>query len=85
VHCILNEGIKKAHQKYHQPITPHFKTSKKIAYNLLVHLQFKWLAKHFKIMKGQYGLRSDFLWEFGKGIFLSPFIFIKNFYRKRFK
>jgi hypothetical protein len=36
-------------------------------------------------MKGQYGLRSDFLWEFGKGIFLSPFIFIKNFYRKRFK
>jgi hypothetical protein len=75
---ILAENFSSAKQLYNQSLPLQFNTTNKVVYNMLCYLQFKAIAKHYKIMTGIYGHNKLFLRSF-YGSFLSfPFILVKN-------
>ena len=85
VKSIFTEGMEVTYANYNQPLKLQFKTSRKIAYNLLVHLQITSIIKHYRIMVKQYGTKKEFLFQFWQGILFSPFTFLKNVWKKRIK
>jgi ADP-heptose:LPS heptosyltransferase len=84
VQCI-EEGLsnfKAARSKYNQKVPLHFKTSRKIVYELWCRLKFKAILKHIKVNKKVYGNNLSFYKECLAGIVFSPFIFMHNRFRK---
>ncbi|MEO5942891.1 MAG: hypothetical protein ABIP30_11665 [Ferruginibacter sp.] len=75
---ILMENFSSAKRFYNQTLQLQFNTTKKVVYNMLCYLQFRAIAKHYKIMIGIYGHNKLFLRSF-YGSFLSfPLVLVKN-------
>jgi ADP-heptose:LPS heptosyltransferase len=83
--CIALNDFRKAKQQFNQPIPLHFKTTRKIVYNLLVYFEFGAIARHIKVNREVYGDRLDFYKELMMGFLVAPFTLIKNIFQKRIK
>ena len=75
----------KAKDIFHQEIPLHFKTTRKIVYNLLVYGNFAAIKKHIRINRAVYGNRFAFYWEVFFGIATAPFKLIYNLITKSFR
>ncbi|MBK5271130.1 MAG: hypothetical protein JJE22_08965 [Bacteroidia bacterium] len=83
VRMILEESFLQAKNKFNQELPLQFNTTRKIVYNLLCYLQFKSIAKHYRIMTSIYGKHPLFLKQFVLGFITFPFKLIANTWRKR--
>ena len=83
VETILTKNFSTAKEIYHQQLPLQFNTTKKIVYNMLCYLQFKSIAKHYRIMIAVYGKNTLFLKAFFWGIISFPVMLIKNLFRKK--
>jgi hypothetical protein len=83
VKSILEEGIIAAKQKFNEPLPMQFNTTRKVVYNLLCYLQFKAIAKHYRITTSIYGRHPLFIKEFILGFLTFPFKLVANKWRKR--
>ena len=83
VKAIIEEGIIVARQKFNEPLPAQFNTTRKVVYNLLCYLQFKAIAKHYRITTAIYGRHPLFIKEFTLGFLTFPFRLIANKWRKR--
>ena len=72
-----------AKKKYHQPIPLHFKTTRKIVYNLLCYLEIGAILKHIRINREIFGNNPLFYKEVLIGFLISPFKLTANFFRKK--
>ncbi|MEP7253279.1 MAG: hypothetical protein ABI683_12890 [Ginsengibacter sp.] len=77
--------FQKAKDIFHQKIPLHFKTTRKIVYNLLVYRDFSAIRKHIRINKEAYGNRFAFYWEVFLGIATAPFKLMYNLITKSTK
>lgn len=75
--------FEKAKDKYHTDIPVSFLTTRYIVCNLLLRFQFKAIFRHMKINIALYGHRRSFYKECLIGLFFMPFIFSKNFLKKK--
>ena len=83
IETILTKNFSAAKEIYNQALPLQFNTTKKIVYNMLCYLQFKSIAKHYRIMVAIYGKNTLFLKAFFLGIFTFPFILVKNLWRNQ--
>lgn len=83
VQSIIGEGIVDAKKKFNEALPLQFNTTRKVVYNLLCYLQFKAIAKHYRITKSIYGVNSLFIKQFILAFLTFPFKFIDNKWRKR--
>jgi len=83
VKSILDEGIVAAKIKFNEALPVQFNTTRKVVYNLLCYLQFKAIARHYRITKSIYGRHPLFIKQFILGFLTFPFKFISNKWRKR--
>jgi ADP-heptose:LPS heptosyltransferase len=72
-----------AKRKYNQDVPIHFKSTRKIVYNLLCYLELGAISKHIKVNRKVYGNNSAFYKEVFLGIALSPFKLARNIFRKK--
>ena len=72
-----------AKRKYNQQIPLHFKTSRKIIYNLLCYLEFGAIINHIKVNRKVFGDRFSFYKEVLIGITTAPFKLLKNIIMKK--
>ncbi len=79
---IIENGIVYAKKKFNQPLPLQFRTTRKIVYNLLCYLQFRSIARHYRIMRSVYGRQSLFNKEFFISILAFPFRLLANKWRK---
>lgn len=80
---IIDEGFTLAKEKFNEPLPVQFNTTRKIVYNLLCYLQFKAIAKHYRITTSLYGRHPLFMKQFILAFLSFPFKFIANKWRKR--
>jgi hypothetical protein len=71
-----------ARNKHHQQVPLHFKTSRKIVYDLLSYLKFGAILKHISVNIEVYGYNPLFFKEVLLGFLTAPFVLINNVYRK---
>ncbi len=83
VKAIVEEGVIAAKQKFNEPLPVQFNTTRKVIYNLLCYLQFKSIAKHYRITTSIYGKHPMFIKQFMLGFLTFPFKLIANKWRKR--
>lgn len=83
VKAIVNDGISSAKEKFNEPLPIQFNTTRKVVYNLLCYLQFKAIARHYRITKSIYGRHPLFVKQFMLGFLTFPFKLIANKWRKR--
>lgn len=83
VKTILNEGITAAKMKFNEPLPIQFNTTRKVVYNLLCYLQFKAIARHYRITRSIFGRNPLFVKQFILGFLTFPFKLIANKWRKR--
>ncbi|MEO6538649.1 MAG: hypothetical protein ABIT07_00985 [Ferruginibacter sp.] len=83
VDTILTKNFSAAKEIYNQALPLQFNTTRKIVYNMLCYLQFKSIAKHYRIMVALYGKHKLFLKAFFGGIVSFPVILIKNLWRNQ--
>lgn len=67
---------------YHTDIPVSFVTSRYIVCNLLIHFQFKAIARHIKVNTSVYGHTFSFYKECIKGALIVPFIVIKIIWQR---
>ena len=68
---------------YDQVIPLHFKTTRKIVYNLLCYLQFKAIATHIRINREVYGDNTAFYKEILISFIIFPFKLTRNLIMKK--
>lgn len=73
----------KARQQYHQKVPLHFRTSRKIVYELICRLKLYAIIRHIQVNRKVYGDNSAFYKEVLMGVVLAPITFLQNTYRKR--
>ena len=83
VQFIIGEGIVAAKKKFNEALPLQFNTTRKVVYTLLCYLQFKAIAKHYRITKSIYGTNPIFIRQFILAFLTFPFKFIANKWRKR--
>jgi hypothetical protein len=83
VRAFINEGIVTTKEKYNEVLPVQFNTTRKIVYNLLCYLQFKAIAKHYRITTSIYGRHPKFMKQFILAFLTFPFKLIANKWRKR--
>jgi hypothetical protein len=83
IRTIIEEDFEKAKAIYHQKLPLQFNTTRKIVYNLLCYLQFKAIARHYRIITSIYGRHPEFIKQFILGFAGFPFKLIANTWRKR--
>ena len=83
VKAILEEGIAAVKIKFNEQLPVQFNTTRKIVYNLLCYLQFKAIAKHYRITTSIYGRHPLFIKQFILAFLTFPFKLIANKWRKR--
>ncbi len=81
--AIIDQGFMEAKKKYNEPLPLRFDTTRKIVYNLLCYLQFKAIAKHYRITTSIYGNHPLFIKEFILGFLTFPFKLVANKWKKR--
>lgn len=84
VNCInaAMVNFRSAKEKYNKQIPVHFKTTRKIVYNLLCYLEFAAILTHIKINRQVYGNKISFYQEVVVGFITAPFKLIKNIFIK---
>jgi hypothetical protein len=80
---IVEEGIITTKEKFNEPLPVQFNTTRKIVYNMLCYLQFKAIARHYRITTSIYGHHPMFIKQFVLAIFTFPAVLIKNRWRKQ--
>lgn len=80
VKALLNFEVAK--EEFNQKVPLHFKTSRKIVYNLLVYGEFKAIAKHIIVNQQVFGFNINFYLQVIAAILFSPFTFIRNKIKK---
>lgn len=70
----------KAH--YHQQVPLHFKTSRKIVYDLLCYFKFGAIVEHIKVNVEVYGKNPLFFKEVVLGIVTAPFLLLSRVFTK---
>lgn len=83
VKSILNNGFDKTRIEYNQPVPLHFKTTRKIVYNLLCYLQFSSIRTHIKVNMKVYGWNISFFTAVFLAIITAPFTLAKNMIVKK--
>ncbi|MBC7874908.1 MAG: hypothetical protein H7Y01_12975, partial [Ferruginibacter sp.] len=83
IKTIAAEGIIAAKEKFNQPLPVQFNTTRKVVYNLLCYLQFKAIARHYRITTSLYGRHPLFIKEFIIAFLAFPFKLVANKWRKR--
>lgn len=79
---IFENGFSATKEKYNQPIPLHFKTSRRIVYNMLCYAQFGAVKKHWDVNVKVYGYHTLLIKAFAFAILGFPLIFISNKIRK---
>lgn len=79
---MLREDFAGAKKAYDAEIRESFRNSARIAYNLLVRLQFRWIIEHARVMHAVYGYRAGWILSIFFGILKSPFKLIRNTIKK---
>lgn len=80
--CLALENFEEAKLRFNQPIPLHFKTSRKIIYNLLCYLQFNAIGKYIKVNREVYGNNFKLYFEVISAFVVFPFKLIKNLVTK---
>lgn len=75
--------FKSARINHHQQVPLHFRTTRKIVYDLLCYFKFKAIAKHIKVNVEVFGFNLQFFKEVFMGVFTSPFVLLNNTFRKQ--
>jgi hypothetical protein len=83
VAIILKEGIAAAKGKLNEDLPIQFNTTRKVVYNMLCYLQFKAIARHYRITTSIYGTHPLFIKQFVLAFLGFPFKLIANKWRKR--
>jgi hypothetical protein len=83
VKIIVEEGFDKAKENFNESLPVQFNTTRKVVYNLLCYLQFKAIARHYRITRSVYGRHPLFIKQFFLGFITFPFKLISNKWRKR--
>jgi hypothetical protein len=83
VKAIIEEGMTVAKEKYNEPLPVQFNTTRKAVYNMLCYLQFKAIARHFRITTSIYGKHPLFIKQFILAFLTFPFKLAANKWRKR--
>lgn len=85
VHCVTAalENFTTAKEKYNQPVPVHFRSTRKIVYNLLCYLEFGAIATHIRVNREVYGDKLSFYGEVLMGFISFPFKLAANFFRKK--
>jgi hypothetical protein len=83
VKTIIEEGILTAKEKSNERLPVQFNTTRKVVYNLLCYLQFKAIAKHYRITRSVYGKHPLFIKQFILAFVTFPFKLIANKWRKK--
>ena len=83
VKAIKEEGVISSKEKYNETLPVQFNTTRKVVYNLLCYLQFKAIAKHYRITTSIYGRHPLFIKQFILGFLTFPFKLVDNKWRKR--
>lgn len=82
VAAMLEKGAVAVKPAYNQPLPVQFNSTRKIVYNLLCYLQFRAIARHYRITTSIYGKHPLFLKEFWKAVFLFPLRLMATKWRK---
>jgi ADP-heptose:LPS heptosyltransferase len=72
-----------ARKEYNQPIPLHFRTTRKIVYNLLCYLEFAAIGTHIKVNRRVYGDNMQFYNQVVMGFITAPFKLVRNVITKR--
>ncbi len=72
-----------ARKQFNQPVPLHFKTTRRIVYNLLIYLEFGAILKHIRVNREMYGDNLSFYLAVLTGFVTSPFKLIKNLVTKK--
>lgn len=85
VNCINTAmaDFRAAKEKYNMEIPVHFKTTRKIVYNLLCYFEFAAILTHIKMNRQVYGDKISFYLEVATGFITAPFKLIKNILIKK--
>jgi hypothetical protein len=67
---------------YNNPYPVNFNTSRKIVYNLLCYLEFKYVLRHIKVNLEVYGMNIFFIKDVLLSVLLFPFTLLKNIFTK---
>ena len=83
IECVQTalKGFSAAKKAFNQDVPLHFKTTRKIVYNLLVYLEFGAILKHIKYNRKVYGNNESFFKEVMLAFILFPFKLIGNLIR----
>jgi len=84
VRCVTDamSDFESARKYFNQPVPLHFKTTRKIVYNLLCYLQLAAIMRHIKINRRTYGDNSLFYKELVVSVVSFPFKLLKNLINK---
>jgi hypothetical protein len=83
VKAIIENGFAATKEKMNEALPEQFNTTRKIVYNLLCYLQFKAIAKHYRITTSIYGRHPLFIKQFILAFVTFPYKLIANRWRKR--
>ena len=83
VKAIIEDGVTVAKETFNESLPVQFNTTRKVVYNLLCYLQFKAIARHYRITTSIYGGHPLFIKEFILGFLTFPFKLVANKWRKR--
>ncbi|MEO6613242.1 MAG: hypothetical protein ABIT05_15260 [Chitinophagaceae bacterium] len=83
VKAIIERGASNVKQEFNEAMPVQFNTTRKIVYNLLCYLQFKAIARHYRITTSIYGRHLLFIRQFLLGFLTFPFKLVANKWRKR--
>ncbi|MBK9328462.1 MAG: hypothetical protein IPM95_03925 [Sphingobacteriales bacterium] len=81
VSAALND-FPSARARYHQQVPLHFKTSRKIVYDLLCYFKFGAILKHINVNVEVYGWNPAFFREVLLGIVMAPFLLLSRIFTK---
>ena len=85
VQCVRSalQDFETARKKYNQVVPLHFKTTRKIVYNLLCYFEFGAIIQHIRVNHKVYGIRATFYKEIVMAFVEFPFKLLKNLVVKK--
>jgi hypothetical protein len=81
----IEKGISEAAKTFNEELPVQFNTTRKVVYNLLCYLQFKAIARHYRITTSIYGRHPVFIKQFFLAFVTFPFKLVANTWRKKFR
>ena len=85
VRTSIEKGISEAAKTFNEELPVQFNTTGKVVYNLLCYLQFKSIARHYRITTSIYGRHPVFMKQFFLAFITFPFKLVANTWRKKFR